>query len=144
MKPVKYLDYPMRNTFLSGFELYFCLETRAKLETLPSKWIILANLIYITLPWKESRLHKCTPPFHVKLSRPGCALTLTCFPTLSGSSEINSVSNLLSKPGNNELPPVKTMLLSSLDLYFSSHRIKDSCRSSWIPLKRKKNHLKLC
>ena len=45
------MSYPLDHevAFLSGSILYFRLETRAKFETLPSKWIIMANLIYITL-----------------------------------------------------------------------------------------------
>ena len=50
--PIDHEDLIYKVAFLSGFKLYFChffLETRAKLETLPSKRIIMANLIYITL-----------------------------------------------------------------------------------------------
>ena len=35
--PLDHEDLIQKVAFLSGFELYFCLETRAKLETLPSK-----------------------------------------------------------------------------------------------------------
>ena len=52
-RPMSYpLDYEVfiqRDVIVSIFKLYFCLETRAKLETLPSKSVIMANLIYIAL-----------------------------------------------------------------------------------------------
>ena len=35
--PLDHKDLIQKVVFLSGFELYFFLETRAKLETLPSK-----------------------------------------------------------------------------------------------------------
>ena len=35
--PLDHEELIQKDAFLSGFKLYFCLETRAKLETLPSK-----------------------------------------------------------------------------------------------------------
>ena len=35
--PLDHEDLMLKNAFLFGFKLYFCLETRAKLEKLPSK-----------------------------------------------------------------------------------------------------------
>ena len=35
--PLDHEEFIQKDAFLSGFNLYFCLKTRAKLETLPSK-----------------------------------------------------------------------------------------------------------
>ena len=59
--PLDHEDLIQKAAYFSGFELYFTLETRAKSETLPSKGIIMANLIYIALHvGKGKKPYKCT------------------------------------------------------------------------------------